>query len=65
MTKHIVRLGPRKFIQLDSYGSQRETPVANFLVGLFAIAISALTIGGALGVDITKINTTQTQHETR
>jgi len=63
--KRIVKLGANKFIQLDSYGSQHETPVANFLVGLFAIAIAALTIGGALGVDITKINTTQPQHETR
>jgi len=63
--KRIVKLGANKFIQLDSYGSQYETPVANFFVGLFVIAIAALTVGGALGVDITKINTTQPQHEAR
>jgi hypothetical protein len=63
--KRIVSLGKNQYVQLDSYGSRNETPVANFFVGVFAVAVMALTIGGALGVDITKIHSQQTQHETR
>jgi uncharacterized membrane protein YidH (DUF202 family) len=58
--KHIARLGKNQFIQLDSYGSQYETPVANFLVGLFVIAIAVMTMCAAVGIDITNINQGQT-----
>jgi len=58
--KHIARLGKNRYVQLDSYGSQHETPVANFLVGLFVVAIAAMTVGAAVGIDITNLN--QGQH---
>jgi uncharacterized membrane protein YidH (DUF202 family) len=58
--KHIARLGKNQFIQLDSYGSQHETPVANFFVGLFVIAIAIMTMCAAVGIDITNINQGQT-----
>ena len=58
--KHIARLGKNRFVQLDSYGSQHETPVANFFVGLFVTAIAVMTMCAAVGIDITNIN--QGQH---
>jgi len=54
--KHIARLGKNQFVQLDSYGSQHETPVANFLVGLFVTAIAVMTMCAAVGINITNIN---------
>ena len=53
--KEIIKLGVNRYVHLDSYGTQRETPVANFLVGIFCVAIAAMTVGAALGVDITKV----------
>ena len=60
--KHTVRLDKNRYVHLDSYGSQHETPVANFFVGIFATAIAVMTICAAVGIDITNINPNQ-NHE--
>jgi hypothetical protein len=52
--KQIVKLGVNKYIHLDSYETG-ETPVANFLVAILCIGIGAITVGAAMGVDITNI----------
>ena len=51
--KHIVPLGKGRFMHLDSYGESRETRRWNLFIGVIAIAISSITIGAMLGIDIT------------
>ena len=51
--KQIIPLGKGKFMHLDSYGESRETRRWNLFIGVIAIAISSLTIGAMLGIDIT------------
>ena len=60
--KHTVRLDKNRYVHLDSYTSHNETPVANFFVGLFVIAIAAMTVSAAFGINITNINQGQ-NHE--
>jgi hypothetical protein len=60
--KRIISLGKGKFVHLDSYGEVSETRRGSIIVAAFAMLISALTVGAALGIDITSPNTT-TQHE--
>jgi len=54
--KHIARIGKNQFVQLDSYGSRYETPVANFFFGLFVTAIAVITMCASVGINITNIN---------
>ena len=61
--KHTVRLDKNRYVQLDSYGSRNETPVANFFVGLFVTAIAVMTMCAAVGIDITNINQGQTNEQ--
>jgi hypothetical protein len=52
--KHIIKLGVNRYIHLDSYETHGETPLSNLFVGIFCVAIAAMTVGAAMGVDITK-----------
>lgn len=56
--KHIVKLRPNSYVTLDSYGDDHENPIANILLFIVVIAISAMTGAAAFGVDITNINST-------
>jgi beta-lactamase regulating signal transducer with metallopeptidase domain len=59
--KHTVRLGPGRFVHLDSYKSYNETRLSKIWVAALALFIAALTVGALVGMDIT--NPTPTKHE--
>jgi hypothetical protein len=40
-------------MHLDSYGESHKTRRWNLFIGVIAIAISSITIGAMLGIDIT------------
>jgi beta-lactamase regulating signal transducer with metallopeptidase domain len=54
--KHTTKLGPNRYIRLDSYGESNETRRFNFFCALFVIAITVMTAGAMVGVDITNLN---------
>ena len=54
--KHTTKLGPNRYIRLDSYGESRETRRLNILCTMLVIAISVMTAGAMVGVDITNLN---------
>lgn len=56
--KQIISLGKGKFVHLDSYGESRETRRGDIIVAAFAIIITTITVGAALGIDITSPNST-------
>jgi predicted benzoate:H+ symporter BenE len=59
--KHIVRVGPGRFVHLDSYHASHETRFSNICVAGLAIIIAGLTAGAVVGIDITNPTPTQ-QH---
>jgi hypothetical protein len=63
--KQIIRLGSNRYIHLDSYGEYKETPLAKFVMTTLVLAIAAITAGAMVGIDITNINSTPTQHQTK
>jgi len=63
--KQVIRIGNRRYIHLDSYGEYKETPLSKFVMTTFVLAIAAITAGAMVGIDITKINPTPTQHQTK
>ena len=56
--KQIIPLGKGKFIHLDSYGESNETRRSDIMVAVLAIIITTVTVGAALGIDITSPNST-------
>ena len=54
--KHTTRLERNRYIRLDSYGESRETRRFNILCTLVVIAITCMTAGAMVGVDITNLN---------
>jgi hypothetical protein len=63
--KQIIRLGSNRYIHLDTYGEYRESPLPKLVMTTFVIAIAAITAGAMVGLDITNIKTTPTQHQTK
>ena len=63
--KQIIRLGSNRYIHLDTYGEYRESPLSKLVITTFVIAIAAITAGAMVGIDITNINRTPTQHQTK
>ena len=63
--KQIIRLGSNRYIHLDTYGEYRESPLSKLVMTTFVIAIAAITAGAIVGIDITNINTTPTQQQTK
>ena len=63
--KHITKLGSNRYIHLDTYGEYRESPLSKLVMTTFVIAIAAITAGAMVGIDITNINRTPTQHQTK
>ena len=56
--KQIISLGKGKFVHLDSYGESHETRRGDIMVAVLAIIITTVTVGAALGIDITSPNST-------
>ena len=63
--KRITKLGSNRYIHLDTYGEYRESPLSKLVMTTFVIAIAAITAGAMVGIDITNINRTPTQHQTK
>ena len=63
--KHTTKLGPGRYIRLDSYGESRETRRFNILCTLVVIAITCMTATAMVGVDITNLNPQQTEDAPR
>ena len=63
--KQIIRLGSNRYIHLDTYGEYRESPLSKIVMTTFVIAIAAITAGAMVGIDITNINRTPTQQQTK
>jgi hypothetical protein len=63
--KQIIRLGSNRYIHLDTYGKYRESLLSKLVITTFVIAIAAITAGAIVGIDITNINTTPTQQQTK
>ena len=56
--KQIIKLGEGKYIQLDSYSQQSAHLSEPFIDGcfkFFIISMAAITVGAALGTDVTKL----------
>jgi hypothetical protein len=62
--KQITKLGNNRYIHLDSYGEYRSS-ISKLLMATFVIAIAAITAGAMVGIDITDIQPTHTQHQTK
>lgn len=56
--KTIYSMGKGKYVTLDSYGESHETRRGDIMVAAFAIIITTITVGAALGIDITSPNFT-------
>ena len=54
--RHTTKLGRNRYIRLDSYGESNETRRFNFFCALFVMAITVMTAGAMVGVDITDPN---------
>ena len=63
--KQIIRLSNNRYIHLDTYGEYRESPLSKLVMTTIVIAIAATTAGAMVGIDITNINRTPTQHQTK
>ena len=63
--KHITKLGSNRYIHLDTYGEYRESPLSKLVMTTFVIVIAAITAGAMVGIDITNIKPTPTQHQTK
>ena len=63
--KRITKLGSNRYIHLDTYGEYRESPLSKLVMTTFVIAIAAITAGAIVGIDITNIKPTPTQHQTK
>ena len=63
--KQIIRLGNNRYIHLDTYGEYRETTLSKIVMTTIVIAIAGTTAAAMVGIDITNINHTPTQHQTK
>ena len=61
--KRITKLGSNRYIHLDTYGEYRESPLSKLVMTTIVIAIATITAGAMVGIDITNIKPTPTQHQ--
>ena len=54
--KHIIKLRRHHYLQVDSYKRQRRNKMINTATILLVTCLTAVTIGAALGIDITNPN---------
>ena len=63
--KHITKLGNNRYIHLDTDGEYRESPLSKLVMTTIVIAIATITAGAMVGIDITNIKPTPTQHQAK
>jgi hypothetical protein len=63
--KQIIHLGNNRYIHLDSYGEYQRITSIQLVMTTFVLAIAAITAGAMVGIDITNIKTTPTQHQSK
>jgi hypothetical protein len=64
--KQIIRIGNNRYIHLDSYGEyNRIIHCPSYVMTTLVLAIAAITAGAMVGIDITNINRTPTQHQAK
>jgi hypothetical protein len=63
--KQIIRLGSNRYIHLDTYGEYKDTTLSKIVMTTLVLAIAAITAAAMVGIDITNINLTPTQHQTK
>ena len=63
--KRITKLSNNRYIHLDTYGEYNESPLSKLAMITIVLATAAITAGAIVGIDITNINTTPTQHQTK
>ena len=63
--KQIIRLGNNRYIHLDTYGEYRESLLSKLVMTTFVLVIATITAGAMVGIDITNIKPTPTQHQTK
>ena len=63
--KHITKLGNNRYIHLDTYGEYNESPLSKLAMITIVLATAAITAGAIVGIDITNIKPTPTQHQTK
>ena len=63
--KHITKLSPNHYIQLDSYGDRPMSGLSKFLCTTFVLFIAATTAGALVGIDITNINPGENQEQSK
>ena len=61
--KQIIRLSSNRYIHLDTYDEYRESALSKIVMSTIVIAIAAITAGAMVGIDITNIKSTPTQHQ--
>jgi hypothetical protein len=63
--KQVIRIGNKRYIHLDTYGEYKDTTLSKIVMTTLVLAIAAITAGAMVGIDITNINPTPTQHQTK
>jgi len=63
--KQIIRLGSNRYIHLDTYGEYKATTLSKIVMATYVLVIAAITAGAMVGIDITNINSTPAQHQTK
>lgn len=62
--KEIIRLSDGKYVHLDTYG-ERKNLLSKIIMTTFVLAIASMTACAMVGIDITSIQSTPTQHQTK
>ena len=63
--KRITKLGSNRYIHLDTYGEYSESTLSKLAMTAIVLATAAITAGAMVGIDITNINRTPTQQQTK
>jgi len=63
--KHIIKLGNNRYIHLDTYSEYHETTLSKIVMTILVLIIASITAGAMVGIDITNIKPTPTQHQTK
>ena len=60
--KHIVKLQPHQYLQVDTYRRRRKNLLLNTATLLLVTCMTAVTISAAFGIDLTNLNPNSNAH---